>query len=80
MSKRFEQAKKYTQKYKEILFPCHVCGNKDIRIVSDRGIFPPRNLWSVCCSNYACECTGSYISVKEAIQQWNKMNKENKND
>lgn len=76
MSKRFEQAKNYTQKYKNILLPCHVCGNTDIRIVSDRDIFPPKNVWGVCCATHACECTSTYTSVRKAIKEWNNKNKE----
>lgn len=79
MIKRFEQAKKYTLKYKELLTPCTVCGNTDVRIVSDRELFAPqRNLWSVCCATRACDCTGSYPRVKEAIEAWqNKCDKNN---
>ena len=73
MARRFEQAKKYTEKYKSSLKPCRICGNKDVRICSERGIFPPCNLWSVSCSTYACDCTGAYPFVKQAIMRWNEM-------
>lgn len=36
MSKRYEQARVYTEKYKDKLSPCRWCGNTDIRIVTDR--------------------------------------------
>lgn len=68
---RFERAKAYTQKYKDILKPCRYCGNTDIRIVSERSIFSPRNLWAVCCSTHACDCTADYTSVREAVKAWN---------
>ena len=80
MSKRFELAEKYTQKYKAQLSPCPVCGNTDIRIVSDRGIFPSRNLWGVVCTRKNCECTGAYPKVKEAVAHWKKLAVEEKDD
>jgi len=76
MTKRFEQARRYTEKYKSVLLPCRICGNKNIVIVSDREIFYSRgNLWSVCCSTRACDCTKSFKSVKEAISRWNEKQK-----
>lgn len=73
MANRFEMAKKYTEKYKQILLPCQFCGNEDVRIVSDRSVFGSRNLWGVCCQTPKCDCTGSYISVKDAVKRWNEM-------
>lgn len=74
MAKRFEKAKEYTEKYKNQLLPCRYCGNTDIRIVSDRTIFPSpsRDGWSVCCSTKSCDCTNVYTSVKKAIEAWNR--------
>lgn len=74
MSKRFEQAKKYTEKYKSILLPCRICGNADVRIVSYREIFGNKNLWGATCSSENCECTGVYANVKDAVKRWNEMN------
>ena len=72
MAKRFEKAKYYTEKYKNILNPCKYCGNTDIRIASDRSILEkPCNTWSVVCTTPACDCTGEYTSVNEAIKHWN---------
>lgn len=74
MSKRFELANQYTEKYKCFLKPCRHCGNTDIRIVSDRSCFDPKhNYWSVVCSTPKCDCTGVFRSVKEAIKKWNLM-------
>lgn len=73
MANRFERAKVYTEKYRDILLPCKYCGNTDVRIVSDRTIFPPRDGWSVCCSTPKCDCTATYTKVKDAIQRWNEM-------
>ena len=72
---RYEKAKEYTKKYKNFLSPCHACGNNDVRIVPDRTIFPPRNVWGVVCATYACECTDTYTSVKDAVRQWKEINK-----
>lgn len=72
MAKRFELAKKYTEKYKSVLNPCKHCGNTDVRIESDRSVFPPKNQWSVCCATHACDCTGSYDKVKDAVAAWQK--------
>lgn len=71
MAQRFDKAQEYTQKYKHMLLPCRYCGSTDIHIVSDRTIFSPKNVWSVCCSTHACDCTSSYTSVQHAIHQWN---------
>ena len=71
MAKRFELAKEYTEKFKGILLPCKYCGNTDIRIASDR--LTTKNGWSVCCSTHACDCTGVYTSVKDAIRRWNEQ-------
>lgn len=72
MAKRFEKAIYYTQKYKNDLLPCKYCGNTDIRIVSERTIFPPKDGWSVCCATHNCDITGTYTSVKKAIEAWNR--------
>ncbi len=74
MSKRFELAKQYTEKYKDALRPCKHCGNADIRVVSDRSCFDSRhNYWSVVCSTPKCDCTGIFRSVQEAVERWNLM-------
>lgn len=75
MANRFEQAKLYTQKYKHLLLPCKWCGNTEIHIVSDRGIFPPRNEWSVVCTTPKCDCTRGYTSVRTAVTKWNEQQK-----
>lgn len=73
MAKRFDLAKKYTQKYKHLLPPCKYCGNTDIRIVSDRTILvKPRNVWSVCCSTPSCDCTAEFVRVQDAVDAWNR--------
>lgn len=72
MSKRYEDAKRYTEKYKDILKPCKYCGSKDINICTDRDVLNSKqNLWFVACSTPKCDCTGSYTSVKKAIEAWN---------
>ena len=86
MSKRYEQAKAYTEKYRGKLSPCRICGNTDIRIASDResvvvgadrraetARVKYRNVWSVVCSTYCCDCTRNYTSVKAAVDRWNEM-------
>jgi len=75
MAKRFEMAKKYTEKYKDVLLPCRICGNRNIVISSERTISFPENVWSVCCSTHACDCTAGYKKVKDAVQKWNEMQK-----
>lgn len=76
MAKRFEKAREYTQKYKPILLPCKECGCEDIKILSDRTIFNPKNVWSVSCSNCG-ECVYGFARVNDAVQRWNeKMSKE----
>lgn len=72
MAKRFEKAMEYTKKYKKDLNPCKFCGGSDIRIVSERTIFPAKDGWSVCCSTHNCDATGTYTSVKKAIEAWNR--------
>ena len=74
MGKRFEKADEYTRKYKKDLLPCRACGSTDIRIVSDRELFPPRNVWGVVCTKKNCECTGTSTSVKDVIRRWNELN------
>ena len=73
MAKRFEKAKEYTKKYGPQLFPCRTCGNKDIRVVSDRMIFPAKDGWSVVCATASCDCTGIYPSARQAVARWNEM-------
>ena len=75
MANRFERAKAYTEKYRSVLLPCRHCNNTDIRVVSDRTIFPPGDAWSVCCSTKSCDSTGSYKSVRAAVNRWNEMQK-----
>lgn len=74
MSKRFELAKQYMEKYKDALRPCKHCGSTDIRVVSDRSCFDSRhNYWSVVCSTPKCDCTGVFRSVQETVERWNLM-------
>ncbi len=73
MARRFEKAKEYTKKYSVHLAPCRECGNTDIRIVSDRTIFPPKDGWSVVCTTKSCNCTGTFTSVRAAVKRWNAM-------
>ena len=86
MSKRYEQAKIYTEKYKSQLKPCRWCGNTDIHIATDRltvvinddrAVSNARcktvNAWAVVCSTRNCDCTGAYTSVRKAIERWNEM-------
>ena len=93
MSKRFEQAKAYTKKYKDKLSPCRFCGNTDIRIASDRESVIVgtdrkaygtvrvryRNVWAVVCSTYRCDCTRNFTSVRKAIDHWNERQKQDQN-
>lgn len=73
MANRFEKAREYTRKYKDVLLPCKECGSHDIQIVSDRTIFDPHNVWSVDC---VCgNCVYGRKRVKDAIEKWNEMNK-----
>lgn len=86
MSKRYEQARIYTEKYKSQLKPCKWCGNTDICITTDRLTVVTNddktvsnaqcktvNGWSVVCSTPHCDCTAVYTSVYKAIKQWNEM-------
>lgn len=73
MAKRFEKARKYTEKYKSVLLPCKICGNKNIVISTERTIFPPKDAWSVNCTTKNCDCTGIYTRVKKAVNRWNEM-------
>lgn len=74
MSKRFEDMKRQTQKHKDKLTKCHICGN-EAWIVKDRYTLNKRDFWSVVCCSSCCECTGAYKTVKEAIEAWNNINK-----
>lgn len=76
MSRRFEKAKEYTKKYGGMLLPCKYCGRVDIKIVSDRSLFPPRNVWGVCCPTPGCDCTGDHIKVIDAVNAWNEHQKQ----
>ena len=81
MAQRHEQAKRYTEKYKSILLPCKYCGNTDINIVSERHFFGDNRVyWSVCCSTHACDCTGDYPRVKDAVAAWNNKHKQQKGE
>lgn len=75
MSQRYERAKYYTEKYKDLLQPCQYCGNTEIEIVSDRLMFENKNAWSVCCTTDKCDSTGAYTSVRKAIEVWNSHKK-----
>ena len=70
MSLRYRKAQEYTEKYRGKLVPCKYCGNTDIRIVSDRGIFDNSYCWSVCCSTKNCDFTIDKRLFK-AINRWN---------
>ena len=72
MAKRFEQAKRYTEKYGALLRACQYCGSNNIQFASDRGMFPPRNEWSICCQTKNCDFVSGYTSIKEAITAWNR--------
>ena len=74
MSKRFEKMREETEKHRNELAKCSYCGN-EARIVIDRLPFHNRYFWSVVCSTHACDCTGFYKTVKEAINTWNKRHK-----
>lgn len=71
MSAIYDKMKRYNEKYKTSLKQCSVCGNTDVNIRFDREIFGSGYLWFVACSTPSCDCTGSYKSVKEAINWWN---------
>lgn len=73
MSKRYEQAKQYTEKYKEVLAPCKYCGSIDIIITSERNL--GKNCWTVNCTTHACDCTAFCTSVKDAVKKWNAKHK-----
>lgn len=75
MANRFKKAREYTEKYKNVLLPCRICENKNIIISSERTIFPSKNAWSVNCTTKNCDCTGLFLSVKEAVNKWNEMQK-----
>ena len=72
MSKRFEKAVYYTEKYRSVICPCKYCGNKDIRIGSDREIFGNKEIWYVACMTPKCDSTGGSTSVIKEIKKWNK--------
>lgn len=69
---RFDLAKKYTQKYKAQLLPCKYCKSTDVRIVSERTVFNPKNVWSVCCTTPRCDCVTNYDRVVDAVAAWNR--------
>lgn len=70
MAIRFILADKYTKKYKDRLHKCNYCGNTDVRVGSSRSIFPPKNQWFVACMTYACDCTGDFDRVIDAVMDW----------
>ena len=70
MAKRFEDARRYTEKYKDIILPCRYCKSEDVEIVSDRAIFENKNLFLVRCRNCP-DCGPENTSVKKAIELWN---------
>lgn len=70
MSKRYDLARKYTHKYKNILNPCKYCGNPEIVITTDRGLFVGKYSWSVNCSTTGCDYV-SDTSIKKAVAKWN---------
>lgn len=71
MAQRYEQAKRYTEKYKNSLLPCRYCGNTNVHIVSERHFGDNRTYWAVCCQTYACDCTSDYTKVADAVNRWN---------
>lgn len=72
MAKRYEQGKRYTEKYKDILLPCRYCGNTSVHIVSDRGMFGDQKVyWSVVCETTNCDCTSTFTKVVDAVNRWN---------
>ncbi len=74
MARRHEMAKRYTEKYRDVLLPCKHCGNQEIVIVSERHLFGDNKVyWSVCCTSHACDCTGDYTRVRDAVNRWNEM-------
>ena len=72
MAIRFVLAEKYTNKYKNRLHKCKYCGNTDVRVSSSRSIFPPKNQWFVACMTHACDCTGDFGKVIDAVIDWEK--------
>lgn len=70
MSKRFDDARRYTKKYSNILLPCRYCKSKNIHITSERTIFEPKNIWCIVCDDCG-DCIGDFTSVKKAIERWN---------
>ena len=76
MAKRFEKAIEYTAKYGRLLKPCKYCGDTDIQICSTRTLTfgNSQNAWSVACRTRACNCTGDYAKVRDAIVRWNEIN------
>lgn len=76
ISRRYEQAKIFTEKYGKQLLPCAKCGRTDIHICTDRTIFPkPKNVWFAACPTPYCDCTESFTSIKKVIERWNNKQK-----
>ena len=75
MAKRFEKAREYTEKYKSLLLPCRICGNKEIIITSD--ILLSKYVWSITCTTKSCDYY-SDVSVKNAIKKWNERQSKRK--
>lgn len=86
MSKRYELARRYTEKYRHRLTACPVC-HGHVEVVSDRErVYPPgkrytvhdslppaRNVWAVACETRGCECTGNYTKVANAVEAWEQL-------
>jgi len=70
LARRFELAKYYTKKYSNILLPCRFCKNNDVHVVSERSVFPPKDVWAVVCGTCG-DCTGDDTSVKKVVEHWN---------
>lgn len=70
MAKRFDDALKYTAKYRSKLLPCRYCGGNNLNICTGRTIFDPQNVWYIMCED-CLDCSDDYTSVKAAIAHWN---------
>ncbi len=70
MAKRFEDAKRFTEKFKDKILPCRSCGSKNVRVVSERSIFDSKNVWYIGCCDCP-DCGPESTSVRKAIKFWN---------
>ena len=70
MSQRYIKAAEYTAKYKKDLLPCRHCKGTNTRIVSERTVFDPKNVWYVACCDCG-DCASDSTSVRQAIKNWN---------